>query len=274
MPADPTIEERADAILSALSDRRQLPPFTAGDAAFDVAQAYRVNAAVRRRRMARGERPVGRKVGFTNRTIWDEYGVHAPIWGHVYDSTVRFAADGPDLPVGHLVEPRIEPELMLHLAAAPRPDMDDDALMACIGAVSHGFEIVQSLFAGWRFRAADTVAAFALHGALHVGPPVPVAPADRDRWRERLADFDIVLLRDGVEMDRGHSANVLGGGPLAALRHLVEVVAGDPEALPIEAGEIVSTGTLTRALPVEPGERWGTRLGRIDIPGATVRLVP
>src|SRR3712207_7701374 len=42
------------------------------------------------RRMTRGERALGWKIGFTNRTIWDEYGVHAPIWGPMYDSTLQF----------------------------------------------------------------------------------------------------------------------------------------------------------------------------------------
>ena len=46
-------------------------------------------AQSRAEREARGERPIGRKIGFTNRTIWAEYGVYAPIWGYVYDGTVR-----------------------------------------------------------------------------------------------------------------------------------------------------------------------------------------
>ena len=55
----------------------------------DLKDAYNVTAAVRAQREARGERPIGRKIGFTNRTIWEEYGVYAPIWGYVYDRTVR-----------------------------------------------------------------------------------------------------------------------------------------------------------------------------------------
>ena len=46
---------------------------------FGLKEAYQVTAAVRAEREARGERPIGRKIGFTNRTIWAEYGVHAPI---------------------------------------------------------------------------------------------------------------------------------------------------------------------------------------------------
>ena len=53
-----------------------------------MAEAYAVAAEIRARRQARGERVVGRKIGFTNTTIWPLYGVSAPMWNFVYDSTV------------------------------------------------------------------------------------------------------------------------------------------------------------------------------------------
>jgi 2-oxo-3-hexenedioate decarboxylase len=39
-------------------------------------------------RETRGEMPSGRKIGFTNRTIWAEYNVYGPIWGYVHNRTV------------------------------------------------------------------------------------------------------------------------------------------------------------------------------------------
>jgi 2-oxo-3-hexenedioate decarboxylase len=129
---------------------------------------------------------------------------------------------------------------------------------------------VQSLFPAWRFQAADTVAAFGLHGALMLGPQVEVRAADRALWHQHLGSFEITLLSDGIEADHGHAANVLGGGPLAALRHLVGVLAADPQSPPLAAGEVVTTGTLTKALPVASGQTWSTRLDGLRLPGATV----
>jgi 2-oxo-3-hexenedioate decarboxylase len=258
----------AAATLLASAERRSIVPFSDADPSFDLPAAYRVTAQVRAAREARGERVVGRKVGFTNRTIWDEYGVHAPIWGYVYDSTLRMGA--PSLAVGHLAEPRIEPEIVLGLARAPEPGMDEAALMGCVGWVAHGFEIVQSLFPGWRFRAPDTVAAYALHGALVVGEPAPVENADA--WRAALRGFGIALACDGEVRDEGRSENVLGGGPIAALAHLVAVLAADPASPALQAGEIVSTGTLTRALPIRAGETWTTRLDGLPLPGMTLAI--
>ena len=72
-------------------------------------------------------------------------------------------------------------------------------------------------------------------------------------------------------MDHGHAANVLDG-PLYALRHLVGLLAGEPDNPPLAAGEIVTTGTLTRALPIAPGETWTTELFGVALPGLSVRL--
>ena len=260
-------------VLDAADAGRQIAPFSERlAAAFAMPDAYAVTAAVRRRREDRGERPVGRKIGFTNRTIWDTYGVHAPIWGYMYDSTVRELADcagGVDL--ASLQEPRIEPEIAFGLAAAPQPDMDEAALLGCVAWVAHGFEIVQSLYPGWRFAAADTVAGFGMHGAYVIGPRRPVAEAPDEGWLEALAAFQIVLRRDGEVAGRGAAANVLGG-PLSALRHLVELLADDAHNPPLAAGEVVTTGTLTDAFPVAPGETWHTELDGLPLDGIEVRL--
>jgi len=253
-------------VFATLGRARQIAPLTDRHAGFDLAQAYQVTAQVRALRMARGEIPLGRKIGFTNRTIWPEYGVWAPIWGYVYDRTVRpLPQDGESFVLAGLAEPRIEPEIVFGIGRPPAAGMDEAALLDCIDWVAHGFELVQSIFPGWKFRAADTVAAFGLHGALLVGPRHPVAP-QRERWLATLASFEIDLLRDGVVLDRGNAANVLDG-PLSALRHLVEVLDADRAHPPLAAGELVTTGTLTRALPVAPGQAWSTALRGIALDG-------
>ena len=61
--------------------------------------------------------------------------------------------------------------------------------------------------------------------------------------------------------------------PLSALRHLVDVLDMDPFNPPLRAGEIVTTGTLTRAFPIAAGETWSTQLEGIALEGATVKFV-
>ena len=76
---------------------------------------------------------------------------------------------------------------------------------------------------------------------------------DAEQWLEQLANFEVALYRDSLLIDRGTGANVLGS-PVSALKHLVALLADDPVNPPLQSGEIVSTGTLTRAFPVaQPG---------------------
>jgi 2-oxo-3-hexenedioate decarboxylase len=264
-----TAEELAAEAVAVLETGRQIAPFSSRRQDFSLVDAYRVTAAVRRLRLAGGETPIGRKIGFTNRTTWPDY---APMWGYVYDRTVHDLADlDGTCSLEGLAEPRIEPEIVFRLAAAPTPGMDDAGLLGCIDAVAHGFEVVQSIFPGWSFTAPDAVAAFGLHGALVLGPWHPVT-AHEQAWEQGLSSFTVELLCDGKLVDQGHASNVLGG-PLTALRELVALLARDAVNPPLAPGEIVTTGTLTRVPPVAPGERWSTALAGVALEGIAVRFV-
>jgi 2-oxo-3-hexenedioate decarboxylase len=266
------LQDIAKEVLEVLGTGRQLDPFSKSYPDFGLKHAYNVTATVRAEREARGERPIGRKIGFTNRTIWAEYGVYAPIWGYVYDGTVRDLTSDPlEVSLKGLAEPRIEPEIVLGLAATPTPGMDEHALIQCVDWIAHCFEIVQSIFPNWLFQASDTVAAYGLHGRLFVGPRHPAAPR-REAWTRELSRFEIELFRNGAHVDHGAAANVLDG-PLFALRHLAETLAQDPQSPALATGEIVTTGTLTRAFPVAAGEEWSTKLTGIPLEGAPIRFV-
>jgi len=262
------IDAIASELLRALDERSIIEPFTRRDPGFDQTLAYEITAEILRRRRVRGERPIGRKIGFTNRLIWEEYGVSSPLWGFVYDSTVSFLdRSAGRLRISQLAQPRIEPEIILHFRDAPGDASTDQELLSTIDWIAHGFEIVQTHFLDWKFGLADTVADFGLHGALVVGPPHPIGHFDD--VVERLRTFTITLSRAGLLRARGAGENVLGS-PLRAARHLLSVLKDQSQFDPVGAGEIVTTGTLTPALPIQPGDRWSTQLSGIDLPGVTL----
>lgn len=270
-PKRPDPQAIAREVLAALDQPHQIAPLSSRIEGFDLASAYQAGAALRELRTHRGEQPAGRKIGFTNSSIWPEYGVWAPVWGPMYRHTVQaLDAAGHRFSLSALAEPRIEPEIVFGLARAPQAGMDDAQLLACIEWLAHGFELVQSIYPGWKFTAADTVAAGALHGALLLGPRHAV-PGHAAAWLAALPDFGIDLLCDGKLVDQGQGSNVLGS-PVSALRHLVELLAQDPAQPALQAGEIITTGTLTRALPVAPGQLWQTRLSGIALEGISVQF--
>lgn len=260
----------AGRIIAAQDRGASLPPLAASFG-LDLASAYAVADRLHRLRLARGATPVGRKIGFTNRNIWDEYGVHQPIWGWMYAHGVtRAAAAQARLGVGACAEPRIEPEIVFHFASAPPPGADVERLLACIDWIAHGFEIVQSNFPGWKFRVEDTVAAGGLHAALVLGDPVPIGRLGADP-AAALARFELDLACDGERVETGCGANVLGN-PLHALAHLSTVLAQHPGAAALAAGEIVTTGTLTAAYPIRAGQRWRTTIDGLPLSGLTLDL--
>ena len=261
----------AEDLIALFEAGREARPLTETHPGLTPEQGYEAAGALHRHRVARGWKPLGRKIGFTNRTIWPEYGVSAPIWGHVYDTTVHEAPRrDARLGIGHLLQPRIEPEIQLHFARTPPLTRDEAAILDCIDWIALGFEIVQSLFPGWRFRAVDTIAAFALHGALVVGPPVAVP--DVEDCAAKLRSFTVILSRNGAQQATGGGANVLDT-PLLAFAHLAEVLAKQSRFAPVQAGEIVTTGTLTKPLPVAPGQTWTTTVDGINLPGLSTALV-
>jgi 2-keto-4-pentenoate hydratase len=259
----------ATEVLAALGSGSQIEPFSFRPGGLSLEEAYQVTEALRRRRIARGERPVGRKIGFTNRNIWAEYGVYQPIWGEVFDTSLREADPDALVSVSHLPEPRIEPEIVFGLAGDLKPGLTLSEILGRMAWVAHGFEIVQSIYPGWRFAAADCVADGGLHGALLLGHRKMIEEAEREALLAALSSFSITLSCDGEIAGTGRGANVLDG-PVHALAHLVEVLARDPVNPPLRAGEIVTTGTLTRAFPILPGQRWSTELDGIDLPGLSV----
>jgi 2-oxo-3-hexenedioate decarboxylase len=260
----------ADRLIAAQDGATVLAPITQDLPDFSVADAYAVLAEIEARRRAQGWRPVGRKVGFTNSTIWPRYGVWQPNWAHLWDRTVHHARDGhATLALRPFVLPRIEPEVVFCLNG-PVPLTDDPlAVLACVDWLAPGFEIVQSHFPDWKFKAPDCTALCALHGALVIGTPVAVTSQNRATLAEMLPTFALTLSRGGTVVDRGVGANVLKS-PALALAHLARVLADLPKFRPLAEGEMVTTGTITDAWPVASGETWSSDYGALGLEGMTL----
>jgi len=260
----------ADEVVASLAGHTQIPDFSSRPGGLTLAQAYRVTPLLRAAFEARGEAITGRKIGFTNREMWKVYGVQSPIWGYATNRTTRELASTQAVRINDFVAPRIEPEIMFGLKASPSPGMSQAALLDCLEWVSLGYEVVQSIFPNWKFAAADAVAANGVHGALMIGPRHPFAPR-KTEWLEELAVFTVELYCNGKLSQRGGGALVLDS-PLIALRHLIELLAKDPHNPPLGAGEIVSTGTLTLAMPVSAGERWTAKVSGIPLEEISLRF--
>ena len=262
------VRARAATLVAALDNGMVIAPPSDSEGSFDIGSGYATLGRVDQLRRERGWRPVGRKLGFTDPSSWARSGVTAPIWAHLWDRTVVEQGSMDELPLRDLLQPRIEPELVLELKSDVPATDDEQTLLSCIASIAPAFELVQCPYRDWRFTAADAIAAGGLHGALIIGERRPVdGLAAADALRD-LRAFEVMLSRDGAVVDRGHASNVLGG-PLVALGHLARLL-DSSWFEPLRAGEVVTTGTLTRAWPVGPDETWsaefaGLGLGRVEV---------
>ena len=263
------VKNEAVKIIAALDESKQIDLISKNLKTLTIKDAYDIAQEIEILRADRKEYIVGLKVGFTNRNIWKEYNASSPIVGAMYNTTVKMI--DKTFSISGLSEPKIEPEIIFKLKKTPKADMSNSELIDCVSHVSHGFEIVHSIFRNWQFTPADTIAAFGLHGALLCGPFVEVLNVEKSEWLESLSNFNITLLCNEIEVDKGKALNVLEAGPLEALRHiLVEESLGRHVAL--KSGDLVTTGTLTGAFNIKSDEVWSTELHGIKLSGIEVKF--
>src|SRR5262245_43055113 len=121
----------AEGLIAADQHATTLEPISAIEPDFDSVAAYEVLDRISTMRRQQGWTPVGRKIGFTNRTIWELFGVDRAMWAHMWSETVRLTDGELVVPIDRFVQPRIEPEVVFKLRApAPRTESPSEMLDA------------------------------------------------------------------------------------------------------------------------------------------------
>jgi 2-keto-4-pentenoate hydratase len=266
----------AHQLLEARADSRLIPPLSS-NATLSIADAYDIVKSTLDIRIAQGEVMSGRKIGFTNRKIWSRYGltepISTPIWTPMFESTIRYTNDNRGIQsLRGALQPRIGPELVFKLGKTPSPNATIDELAECIEWMAHAFEIVICPFPNWKFEMVDSIAAFGLHGSLIIGEPKVLSSASRRNLGEVLANASLSLSCGDELRSAGFGSDVLGS-PLHALWHLHQLLITQPRFTPLQAGEIITTGTWTDVCPIARGETWASAFSGVSLPGLTISFV-
>ena len=270
----------AHQLLDARAQSMQIAPLSSA-AALTTADGYDIARSILDIRIASGEVPVGRKIGFTNRKVAARCGIRAPIdasiWSTMYDDTVRYTEDNHGIQsLKGALQPRIEPELVFMLGRTPAPDATIEEMADCIDWMAHGYEIDVCPFPDRKFEAVDAIAAFGLHGALILGEPRVLSAATRRNLGDTLANASLSLSCSAQPsftlMAAGFGSDVLGN-PVNALWELHRTLLKQPQFAPLAAGEIVTTGSWTDGYPVAPGQTWTTAFSGLSLSGLTLSFV-
>ncbi|XVQ82039.1 2-keto-4-pentenoate hydratase [Microbispora siamensis] len=239
---------RADAagrLRAAERDRAPIEPLTDTYPDIDVVDAYEIQLANIRRRLAAGARVYGHKVGLSSPVMQRMMGVDEPDYGHLLDEMV-LSQDEP-IEAGRYCYPRIEVEIGYVLGASlPGEGCTEEDVLAATEYVVPSLELIDSRITDWRIRLADTIADNASSAGVILGD-ARVSPKGLD-----LADIEAVLYDgDGGEITRGNTSAVLGN-PTTAVAWLARKVASF--GVKLEAGHVILPGSCTRAVDVRPGD--------------------
>lgn len=247
----------ADELLAAERARRPIAPPSRTYPGMTIEDAYRIQRCWQDARRAQGARLVGYKIGLTSRATQSLYQATEPMYGRILDDGVLCA--GARVSAADFCKPRLEVELAFVLGADIEASQATlEHVLAATERVFPAFEIVAQRTEAPR-PLVDAIADNAAFGAIVIASR-GVGPREID-----LRSVAAVLHRNGAPVESGVSSAVMDH-PAAAVTWLAKALRAGGERL--ESGQVILTGTLTRAVEVSPGDLFAAdygALGAIDV---------
>ncbi|CBW75586.1 4-oxalocrotonate decarboxylase (EC 4.1.1.77) [Mycetohabitans rhizoxinica HKI 454] len=247
------ITEYATLLDTAARDAHEVEQFDL-DARLSLEDAYAIQAASIARRLERGERRVGVKMGFTSRAKMLQMGLSDVIWGRL--TCAMQLEEGASVSFRRFVHPRVEPEIAFLLKRPLAADVTAPAALAAVEAIAPAIEVIDSRYKNFKFTLPEVIADNASSSGFVIGA-----------WCDPHIDFSnlgLTLNIDGQVKQVGSSAALLGH-PLRSLVAAARLSAQAGE--PLQAGWIVMAGGATSAEYIAPGQYVSIDIERLGSAG-------
>lgn len=239
---DPSVDLSglASRLETAWTSRVPVEPLSVSAGLLTVDDAYLVQDAWTRLRVANGETIVGRKAGLTSAAVQQQMGVSQPDFGTLWGSRFFASTDGrAEAPLDEFIAPRMEGEIAFLIGDPPSgSEVTVEDVLACTEAVAPAIEIIDSRIIDWRIGISDTIADNASYGGFVVGP------WSRELLRQDLREVEIAI-SDSEVTERGRGSAALGH-PAQAVSWLLTTLARF--GIEFKAGDIVLSGALAPTL--------------------------
>jgi 2-oxo-3-hexenedioate decarboxylase len=225
----------AEYLLNAADRRVECQAIVAQVGALRTDDAYDIQDALVALRVARGEKIIGAKLGLTSVAKQQQMGVTEPCYGWVFDSGL-LASD--DVPVSHLIHPRVEPEFVFTMAQdVSGSNVSAHDILDATAQVMGGIEVIDSRYEKFKFTLADVIADNTSAAMMRVGVGIASRAAD-------LTIAGCTFEIDGEVTGTATGAALLGD-PAACMAGLVAHL--HKRGRKLEAGWVVLAGAATDA---------------------------
>jgi 2-oxo-3-hexenedioate decarboxylase len=207
-----------------------------------LADAYEVQRLSIARRLERGERRTGMKMGFTSKAKMVQMGLSELIWGRLTDGML--VDDGGTIEFARYVHPRVEPEIAFLLGRPLAGRVSSVEAAAAVEAIAPALEIIDSRYENFKFSLTDVVADNSSSSGYVIG-----------NWSDPSVDYSnlgMILEIDGRPVQIGSSAAILDH-PLRSLVAAARLAAAGGETL--RPGDVVMAGGATAAEALAAGGR-------------------
>lgn len=231
------VEEAARIIVAARANKQPLRALT-DTKSITMDQAYLIQAAVTQHRIAAGQQIVGWKLGYTSPAMREQMRIDQMNFAPLTDAmTVPNHSALPD----RAVQPLVEPEIALVLAHAIKTPCGVDDVLVTVAEARACLEVVDPIWADRRFLIQDNTADGSSAAFFVLGDRLSA---------ENLSEVRVTLRHDEEPIATATGA-AADGHPAKTVAWLAAQLAKRRQRL--RAGDIILTGGLTRAIPLERG---------------------
>ena len=240
-----TIDGFGQALYSALVEGHTITPLIEQDPSITVDDAYYISLNFLQRRLAAGQKVIGKKIGVTSKPVQDMLNVRQPDFGFLTDS--MHYPNGAAIPIsGNLIAPKAEAEIAFRLKAdLVGPNITEADVLAATDCIMPCFEIVDSRIRDWKIAIQDTVADNASCGVFVLGD------TEGDPNAFDLPGLKVKVFKNGQLLSEGLGSAVQGN-PLTAVAWLANTLGRYD--IPFNAGDIILSGSVVPLEPVVAGD--------------------
>jgi 2-keto-4-pentenoate hydratase len=255
------IQKAATALMEAENEKNPIAPFTSSTEEISVDDAYNIQLYQIRQKVENGAVIVGKKIGLTSKAMQEMLNVNEPDYGHILNDMIY--KDGESISLDKFIQPRIEFEIAFVLKEdlkGPGVTMSD--VITATDYVFPALEIIDSRIKDWQIKFEDTVA----DNGSSAGAIIGSTTAKLDNLD--LAAVRMTATRNGEFLDSASGSAVMGH-PAEAVAWLANALGS--YGISLYAGEVILSGALSKAIPIEDGDTFTAEFEQIGAVTATFK---